>query len=788
MKKNKLILLGFSFVSIPFVAAACSNNNKKTQSNEENKQEIAKSEFDIEKEKLQKIIEDAQIKHKSYSSEEGNEAFSKSGEGITEATKAFHEAQTVEQLIQAGQKLKKIIEETEKYNNLTIDEKRQLVKDKFNEKLNKAKSILGQLTKPDAIELLQTTINTSEAISEDDLRYYNKLIKATTNIELVIENSLNLDKKSNKELYELYLGRESRIMNNFEREFGNSEIYLDIQNKIRSLFTTEKDADKSSYTEQIYAQKEADLKRQINEILLDVKTTTLTKNAALTLYDSEITSLQLLPEIKYIQQDAFKDYFELENIVFNDKLETIDQGAFANTKISSLTLPQSLKKISGFEKTPIKELILPQNVEIVEFAFNNANNLNKLLLNEGLRELSGFNETSITSLNLPASLTKFYGFRNSLINELSLPASLTTFVTYLPELTTLSIPAEFNLDLITTDTSSTNGIVISSELFPKIENIFVQNEEQKTKLKELLSTNIEIENEDEIRSEIESLENTKSERIRSLQLYISYLQNIATIAIDNYPNISEQAKHELIELAQPESNDDNSVIAEIKNYLIDYKYAWTTNKKLTDIDENIIALKKVINLAGYELNAEKINNDDKLKEETRTNYIAEDEKYNNNKKDYDGIESKISKLNELIKKYREVVKNSEYYIQYLNLIAKYKVLHKIQTLTDEQKNAIKKLINLSINEIDEELTNKLSDFIFVRKYNSHDTLINTQRKIDELIALINVVNFELTDENIAAQTEEELPNEDSIKSEFELEKNRFEGSKVNKWNDIIKIK
>ncbi|WP_165381409.1 leucine-rich repeat domain-containing protein [Mycoplasmopsis phocirhinis] len=792
MKKNKLILLSSTLSLIPFVAVACNkkenvNDEKITSQPDQSIQSNQKSDFEIQKEKLQKIIENAQEKHKSYSSEEGNEAFTTSAQGIDEATKVFHEAKTVEELIQAGQKLNQVIEQSEKYNNLTIDEKRQLVKDRFNQQLNEAKKVLATLSKPDAIDLLQNTITESENIAETDLRYYNKLIKATANIKLIINNSLDLNNKTNKELYELYLNQESKIINNFEREFGNNEIYLNIQNKIRKLFSDEKNADKADYTEQTYQQKQMDLKQQLNKLLTEVKTTTLTKEVASSLYNSEITSLELLPEIRYIQQDAFKNYSDLQNVTFNDKLETIEQGAFANTKINSLNLPQSLRKIGGFDRTPIEELTLPQNTEVVEFAFNNANKLSQLTLNQNLQEISGFDGTAIKTLNLPNTLTKFYGFRHSLITELSLPATLTTFVTNLPHLTTLTIPQNFNLDLVSTNISSTSGIVISSELFPKLENIYVANEEQKTKLKSILSTNIVIENEDEIRAQISTLETSKNTRVRDLQQYISYLQDIAKIAIDNYPNIDMAAKQQLIELSQPEKNDNASVIQEVKNYLIDSKYAWTANKKLTNIDENIAGLKQIITLLNYNFDVEFIKNDTKLNSETRANFAAENQKYNDNKTNFDGIETKIQKLNDLIKKYREVVKNSEYYIQYLNLIAKHKIQLKLTSLTQEQKNNIKKLINFDDTNEDEFL-NTLSKYIFTRKYNLHDSLLVTQSKIDELIALINVIEFELSDKNIRAQSEEDLPDEDQIKTDFELEKNKYENSKVNKWDEIIKLK
>ncbi|MBU4689460.1 leucine-rich repeat protein [Mycoplasma zalophidermidis] len=785
MKKNKLILIGGSISWIPFVSTACS---KDKTDDTQNDNEILKTELEIQKEKLQKIIEDAQIKHKSYSSEEGNEAFIKSARGIDEATKVFHEAKTVKELVEAGERLKKIIEETEKYNNLSIDAKRQLVVDKFNKKLLETKITLNKLTKPDAIELLISAINEAQSITNDDLRYYYKLIKTTASLQLAIENAMVLDKKSNKELYELYLSKCSKIINDFEREFGNDEIYLNIQNKIRSLFSNEINADKSNYNEETYGQKENELKVKVGEILRDIKSTTLTKKMVSSLYDNEITSIQLLPEVKYIQQDAFKDYYELENIKFNDKLESIGRGAFSNTKISSLILPKTIRKISGFDRTLITDLVLPEGTEIVEFAFNNANRLTNLTLNEGLIEISGFDETSINSLVLPSTLKKFYGFRHTLITDLTLPEELNTFVTHLPELKTLSIPENFDLDLITTNKSSTVGVVISMDLFPKLENIYVTSVTQKNKLKSILSTNIKIEDENSIRSKINELEAIKNKRIKELQLYVSYLQNIATVAVNNYPNISEKAKSELVSLTQADNNNDNSIMSEIKNFLINYKYSWTKNKKLSDIDKNITSLKQIINLLNYKFSYESVEKDEKLSSETRNNYRNEDLKYNSNKNNFDEIEIKITKLSKLLEKYREIVRNSEYYIEYLSLIAKHMVELKVHTLNVQQKTRLKTILGLQNYESDQVLLKILSDYIFKRKYNSHDTLITTQSKIDELTKLIKIVNFELTTDNISIQSDEELPNVYSIKSDFDLEKNKYEGSKINKWEEIIKIR
>ncbi|NES52877.1 leucine-rich repeat domain-containing protein, partial [Escherichia coli] len=80
-------------------------------------------------------------------------------------------------------------------------------------------------------------------------------------------------------------------------------------------------------------------------------------------------------------------------------------NAFAESRgIKRIDLPESLKKLGGFENTSILVLKLPQKLESIS--------------------KNAFDKTLIDSLTLPDSLVSFGGFAETAISEINLPKNL----------------------------------------------------------------------------------------------------------------------------------------------------------------------------------------------------------------------------------------------------------------------------------------------------------------------------------------------------------------------------
>ena len=111
-----------------------------------------------------------------------------------------------------------------------------------------------------------------------------------------------------------------------------------------------------------------------------------------------ITSFTVPPNVTEIDSHAFENANNLETLILNEGLLTIGSSAFTGTKITSITIPSTVTAIDSN-------------------AFQNNNDLETLILNEGLLTIgsSAFTGTKITSITIPSTVTNFQGssFENS---------------------------------------------------------------------------------------------------------------------------------------------------------------------------------------------------------------------------------------------------------------------------------------------------------------------------------------------------------------------------------------
>jgi hypothetical protein len=81
-------------------------------------------------------------------------------------------------------------------------------------------------------------------------------------------------------------------------------------------------------------------------------------------YSSSLTSLECNQNLKYIGKEAFSFCSDLNKVVFNSGLRTIEEGAFRHTQIKEITIPESVEKIGNeaFQYTPLEKVIISNDL------------------------------------------------------------------------------------------------------------------------------------------------------------------------------------------------------------------------------------------------------------------------------------------------------------------------------------------------------------------------------------------------------------------------------------------
>lgn len=117
--------------------------------------------------------------------------------------------------------------------------------------------------------------------------------------------------------------------------------------------------------------------------------------------------------VKIIGCDAFKGCKSLHEINLPNSLTEISNGAFENSGLRTITIPESIKKLSGFcfaDCNELKEVVIPGSVkELSGNCFANCNGLKTVVLKPGVEEigLGAFGGCkALESITLPNTLKK----------------------------------------------------------------------------------------------------------------------------------------------------------------------------------------------------------------------------------------------------------------------------------------------------------------------------------------------------------------------------------------------
>ncbi len=149
-----------------------------------------------------------------------------------------------------------------------------------------------------------------------------------------------------------------------------------------------------------------------------------------------VTRVTLPEELRIIDRYAFEGTTALEEVVFNEGLETVGDYAFRNSSIKSLNLPDSLVKIGSycFYKTKISTLNLPENLRRADkYAFYGCENLTAVTFPATLTEISDqmfYSCTALTEIVLPKTVTKVgaYAFSScTALKAVVIPKETTSF-------------------------------------------------------------------------------------------------------------------------------------------------------------------------------------------------------------------------------------------------------------------------------------------------------------------------------------------------------------------------
>ncbi len=130
--------------------------------------------------------------------------------------------------------------------------------------------------------------------------------------------------------------------------------------------------------------------------------------------DAVLTGVKLPNTLTSLGEGAFYGCRELSSLTLSNKLTVIPKSAFYNSRISSLTIPGSIKRIEegGFKcrYTSIKKVTFNEGLEYIgKNAFNKSFNVNTLTLPNSVKEIgvTAFTESpNIKTFNIGSNITK----------------------------------------------------------------------------------------------------------------------------------------------------------------------------------------------------------------------------------------------------------------------------------------------------------------------------------------------------------------------------------------------
>lgn len=148
-----------------------------------------------------------------------------------------------------------------------------------------------------------------------------------------------------------------------------------------------------------------------------------------------LKNIKLPENLRYIDRYAFQKCAELNTVEFNQRLETIDDYAFAQTSLVELNFPVSLASIGKYsfsECVGFKSLTIPPRVNSIgKYAFYGCTTLESIAFNERLDKLSDrmfYNCSSLVSVEIPKNITEIGGYvfaGCSSLETITIPAEVT---------------------------------------------------------------------------------------------------------------------------------------------------------------------------------------------------------------------------------------------------------------------------------------------------------------------------------------------------------------------------
>ncbi|MBT1337439.1 leucine-rich repeat domain-containing protein [Mycoplasmopsis bovis] len=439
MKKFSFVLL--PILTFPAIAAACDNTNRDKAGKKEGEKAVVSSENDELKkikDELQDEIDKALQKRDAYSDDvaTNTNVFGKSAKVVQDAVDAHHKATTVDEVKEAIKKLKEEIKKLDSLFVLSIEEKQKIAQDDFDKALVATKEAKAKLTKPSSIEVLEKSIKAAESIKKGEEHYYGELIKWTATYQKRIDEAKKLEAKSDQELWNTYLLRETNIIDSFNREYNSTDLFDAELEQLKKLFKDAKANKNKKYKEQ-----ETQLRKSVSEILDKISKIAITASKAKELAKLLDKNGELIigNDIKYILSGAFADQSTIKKVKFGENLEVIEPDAFDNSGVESIEFNNKLKSLDGFNNTKLSSLSLPKTLE----------------------KFAGFKRTKIDKITLPKSLKSFI-WQNSILKE----------ITFEDDATFGNVKSTFSFD----------GIVIDKQFLPSLEKIIVKDMEAKMEL------------------------------------------------------------------------------------------------------------------------------------------------------------------------------------------------------------------------------------------------------------------------------------------------------------------
>ena len=176
----------------------------------------------------------------------------------------------------------------------------------------------------------------------------------------------------------------------------------------------------------------------VKTITLKSSVTELPENA---FYGANLLEKVVLPSgLKKIGSEAFRDCTSLTSVNVPDAVESIGSYAFCNcVKLTSINYPKNLKSSGSnvFKNTGNKTITVKEGeTDVWGDAFNNANNLEKVVLPSTLKSIGtyAFNDCySLKSINIPDSVEKIGGYAFddcTSLTSINYPSSLTSIGGY----------------------------------------------------------------------------------------------------------------------------------------------------------------------------------------------------------------------------------------------------------------------------------------------------------------------------------------------------------------------